>query len=626
MSKIEGHTINPTIIPTKAFCIRLFCPLKLGWRAYAQTRFERSLHRLKRILKTLWETLKPYKTLTILTLVLIVAQIGADLAIPRLIQQIIDQGVRQGNLTIVLQTAGLMLGLSVISCALAVASSLTSIRVSEGVGRDLRKQFFMKIQGFSYGNLDNYSTGQLMVRISSDVSAMQRLVHMAVRMGAKGPLMMVGSVVMMFITAPQLAIWVVPVMLLAMGVVVYFSLRMEPAFRDVQEKLDRMNTVLQENIAGAELIKSFDRAEFEEVRFGKSNQDFTSSSVRVMQFMAAMDPFLTFAVNLAIVLIIWVGGLQSIGGNLSTGKLVAFVNYMLATQVPLIFMINLSNNWANGMASGKRVCDALDEQPEIVQADPGVSFSGSQLEACTMENVSFAYRDTLSTKVLEDIDLQTAPGQMVAILGATGSGKSTLVNLIPRFYDPTSGQVAVNGLDLRQAELSSLQMRIGVVPQESILFSGSIRDNLRYGRPSATDAEVEQAAKAAQIHAFIQSLPQGYDTYIEERGVNLSGGQKQRMAIARALVVKPDYLILDDSTSAVDVETEASIQDAIRQMMRGKTIFMVAQRISTVLNADKILVLDQGKIAAEGDHKTLMATSRIYREIFESQLGNGVEL
>ena len=581
---------------------------------------------MKRILNTLWETLQPYKKITILTLVLIVAQIGADLAIPRLIQQIIDQGVRQGDLRIVLQTSGLMLGLSVISAALAIASSLTSIRVSEGVGRDLRKQFFMKIQSFSYGNLDNYSTGQLMVRISSDVSAMQRLIHMSVRMGAKGPLMMVGSVVMMFITAPQLAIWVVPVMLLAMAVVVYFSLRMEPAFRSVQEKLDRMNTVLQENIAGAELIKSFDRAQYQEERFGRSNQAFTDSSVRVMQFMAAMDPFLTFAVNLAIVLIIWVGGLQSIGGNLSTGKLVAFVNYMLATQVPLIFMINLSNNWANGMASGKRVCDALDEQPEIVQADPGVSFAGSNLDGCTMENVSFAYRDTLSTKVLEDIDLQTAPGQMVALLGATGSGKSTLVNLIPRFYDSISGKVAVNGLDLRQANLSSLQARIGVVPQESILFSGSIRDNLRYGRPGATDAEVEQAAQAAQIHAFIRSLPQGYDTHIEERGVNLSGGQKQRMAIARALVVKPDYLILDDSTSAVDVETEANIQDAIRQMMRGKTIFMVAQRISTVLNADKILVLDQGRIAAEGDHKTLMATSRVYREIFESQLGNGVEL
>ena len=581
---------------------------------------------MKRILNTLWETLQPYKKITILTLVLIVAQIGADLAIPRLIQQIIDQGVRQGDLRIVLQTSGLMLGLSVISAALAIASSLTSIRVSEGVGRDLRKQFFMKIQSFSYGNLDNYSTGQLMVRISSDVSAMQRLIHMSVRMGAKGPLMMVGSVVMMFITAPQLAIWVVPVMLLAMAVVVYFSLRMEPAFRSVQEKLDRMNTVLQENIAGAELIKSFDRAQYQEERFSRSNQAFTDSSVRVMQFMAAMDPFLTFAVNLAIVLIIWVGGLQSIGGNLSTGKLVAFVNYMLATQVPLIFMINLSNNWANGLASGKRVCDALDEQPEIVQADPGVSFAGSNLDGCTMENVSFAYRDTLSTKVLEDIDLQTASGQMVALLGATGSGKSTLVNLIPRFYDPISGKVAVNGLDLRQANLSSLQARIGIVPQESILFSGSIRDNLRYGRPGATDAEVEQAAQAAQIHAFIRSLPQGYDTHIEERGVNLSGGQKQRMAIARALVVKPDYLILDDSTSAVDVETEANIQDAIRQMMRGKTIFMVAQRISTVLNADKILVLDQGKIAAEGDHKTLMATSRVYREIFESQLGNGVEL
>jgi len=451
-------------------------------------------------------------------------------------------------------------------------------------------------------------------------------VHMSLRMGAKGPLMMVGSVVMMYLTAPKLAIWVVPVMLLAMAVVVYFSLRMEPAFRAVQEKMDRMNTVLQENIAGAELIKSFDRAAFQEERFGKANQDFTKSSVRVMQFMAAMDPFLTFAVNLAIVLIVWVGGLQSIDGSLSIGKLVAFVNYMLATQVPLIFLINLSNNWANGMASGKRVCDVLDEMPKIEQATPAQSFAGSTLGACKMEDVSFSYDDDQAAKVLEDIDLQTAPGQMVAILGATGAGKSTLVNLIPRFYDPTSGKVAVNGIDLRQANLGSLQMRIGVVPQESILFSGSIRENLRYGRPTATDAEVEQAAKAAQIHAFIQSLPEGYDTHIEQRGANLSGGQKQRMAIARALVVKPDYLILDDSTSAVDVETEASIQEAIRQMMRGKTIFMVAQRISTVLNADKILVLDQGRIAAEGDHKTLMATSPIYREIFESQLGNGVEL
>ncbi len=581
---------------------------------------------MKRLLKALWETIQPYKTISILTLLLIVAQIGADLMIPRLIQKIIDQGVRQANLPIVLQTATLMVGLSILSAALAVASSLTSVRVSEGVGRDLRKQFFMRIQSFSHGNLDNYSTGQLMVRISSDVSAMQRLVHMSLRMGAKGPLMMVGSVVMMFITAPELAIWVVPVMLLAMAVVVYFSLRMEPAFRAVQEKMDRMNTVLQENIAGAELIKSFDRAEFQEERFGKANQDFTNSSVRVMQFMSAMDPFLTFAVNLAIVLIVWVGGLQSIEGSLSIGKLVAFVNYMLATQVPLIFLINLSNNWANGMASGKRVCDVLDEMPKIEQATPAQSFAGSTLGALKMDDVSFSYDGDQATKVLEDIDLQTAPGQMVAILGATGAGKSTLVNLIPRFYDPSSGKMAVNGIDLRQADLASLQMRIGIVPQESILFSGTIRENLRYGRPGASDAEVEQAAKAAQIHAFIQSLPEGYETHIEQRGANLSGGQKQRMAIARALVVKPDYLILDDSTSAVDVETEASIQESIRQMMRGKTIFMVAQRISTVLNADKILVLDQGRIAAEGDHKTLMATSPIYREIFESQLGNGVEL
>ncbi|MEA4811807.1 MAG: ABC transporter ATP-binding protein [Anaerolineaceae bacterium] len=581
---------------------------------------------MKRVFGHLWRSLRPYRGISAFTLLLITAQIGADLMIPRLIQRIIDSGVRHGNLSVVLQTSALMIGLSLLSCALAVGSSLCSIRVSEGIGRDLRKEFFLKVQSFSYGNLDRYSTGQLMVRISSDVSAMQRLVHMSLRMGAKGPLMMTGSVVMMFLTAPQLAVWVVPVMFLAMGVVVYFSMRMEPAFRTVQEKLDRLNTVLQENIAGAELVKSFDRADFEEARFEESNQAFTSSSIRVMQFMAVLDPFLTFTVNLAIVVIIWAGGLQSISGSLSPGTLVAFVNYMLAVQVPLLFMITMSNNLANGLASGKRVCDLLDEPAEVAEADDLISLNGAALGECRLDRVAFSYHDNPTHQVLEDINLRSEPGQMIAILGATGAGKSSLVNLIPRFYDPHAGQVLVNGIDLRRVKQSSLLARIGVVAQESILFSGSIRDNLRYGRPNASDAEVEAAAKAAQIHAFIQNLPDGYETHIEQRGANLSGGQKQRMAIARALLVQADYLILDDSTSAVDVETEAKIQQEIRQIMRGKTIFMVAQRISTVLNADKIIVLDHGRIAAEGSHQRLMLSSPIYREIFESQLGSGAGL
>ncbi len=577
------------------------------------------------VIRKLIKAVKPYSTMAWGTLLLVTFQVFTDLWIPRLIQRIIDKGLRQQNLELLINTALIMLGLSVLSAALAVLSSLGSVRVGEGVARDLRDEVFLKIQSFSYGNLDRYSTGELMVRISSDVSAVARLVHMTLRMGTKGPLMMIGAVVMMFVTAPKLAIYVVPILVIAMVVIFYFSSRMEPVYRAVQEKLDRLNTVLQENIAGAELIKSFVRDAHEEARFEDTNQDFTASSIRVMQFMTLMSPLVNFSINLAIILIIWMGGLQTISGELTTGQLVAFVNYMLTMQVPLVFMVNMANNYASAKASGYRVLEILEAQIEVPPADDPVSFAGPPLQHLAFDQVSFRYNGSAEYKILEDISFTAQAGQTVAILGATGAGKSTLVNLIPRFYDPRLGKVEINGVDLRQADEDSLLMRMGIAPQESVLFSGSIRDNIRYGRPNASEAEVITAAQAACIHDFITSLPEGYDTMVEERGVNFSGGQKQRLAIARALLVHPDYLILDDSTSAVDVETEAHIQEAIREVMRGKTVFMVAQRISTVLNADKILVLDQGRIAAQGTHRELLATSPIYREIFDSQLGGGLD-
>jgi ATP-binding cassette subfamily B protein len=398
---------------------------------------------------------------------------------------------------------------------------------------------------------------------------------------------------------------------------------MEPLFRTVQQKLDWLNTVLQENIAGARLVKAFVRADYESERFEAANEDFTKRTIRVTQFMSSMSPALTIFVNLGMVIVIWAGGLEAIRGQLSEGQIIAFTNYLLTTMGPLVMMTMLSNIWANGLASLQRIDEVLDTIPEVQEAPDAQPLPDEAPGRVAFENVSFHYNGGSQGIVLEAVNLMAEPGQMVAILGATGAGKSSLVNLVPRFYDASSGRILVDGVDVRQLDGQSLAAHIGIVPQETILFSGSVRDNIRYGRPDACDEEVVAAARAAQAHDFIVNLPNGYDTHVEERGVNLSGGQKQRLAIARAILTRPKILILDDSTSSVDVETETKIQDALRRQMRDRTSFVVAQRISTVLNADKIVVIDQGKIAATGTHTELMQSSPIYREIYDSQLGDG---
>ncbi len=567
--------------------------------------------------------LKPYWELAVISLALLATVLLIDLSIPRLIQRIIDQGVNQQNMSVVLQTSAIMIGLSLLQFLLAVWNNVFSIRVGEGIARDLREALFVKIQSFSYGNIDRFTTGRLMVRLSSDTGAVQRVFQISLRIGTRAPLLMIGSLILMFNTNPNLALTMLPLLLVTSVIIVFFSIRMEPLFLSVQQKLDRLNTVLQENIAGARLVKAFVRAEHENRRFAAANEDLTERNVKVMTFMSTMSPVLTFFVNIGIVLVVYAGGLRVIQGSMTDGQIIAFVNYLSTTMGPLLMMTMLANTWANGIASAQRVNEVLEAQPEVQDIPDARPLPESAQPRLAFKNVSFHYNGSSDYTVLDKINLTAEPGQTVAILGATGAGKSSLINLIPRLYDPTSGRVEIDGVDIRTVQQDSLLAHVGIVPQETILFSGSVRDNIRYGKPGASDEEVEAAARTAQAHDFILQLPQGYDTHVEERGVNLSGGQKQRIAIARAIILKPKILILDDSTSSVDVETETKIQNALQEILRGCTSFVVAQRISTVLKADKIVVIDKDRVAAEGTHAELIRTSPIYQEIYESQLGSG---
>jgi ATP-binding cassette, subfamily B, multidrug efflux pump len=577
---------------------------------------------LKGDIRKLLRFVKPYRSLALFAFVMLLGMVAFDLAVPRLIERIIDEGIKAKNMGVVLRTAVLMLFVSASSALVAVLNSNSSVRVGESVARDLREALFVGIEGFSYGNLDEFSTGTLMVRLTSDSSAVQRLVQVSLRIGTRAPLTMIGSIILMFVTSPRLATLMIPLLFVAGAAIVFFSVKMEPLFRDVQRKLDRLNTVLQENISGARLVKSFVRAGRETERFDAANEDLNQRTIRVQEFMSSMTPILTLLINIGMVLVVYFGGFDAVRGKLSLGQIVAFTNYLLATLQPLTMMTQLSNTWANGLASLKRIDEVIDTEPEVKESPNALPAPDSA--DVSFDRVSFRYRGEAKVSVLDSVSFQAEQGVMVAILGATGSGKSSLVNLIPRFYDVTGGAVRIGGRDVRDMKEASLLGLVAIVPQESILFSGTVRDNIRYGKPGASEEEVVAAARTAQAHEFILALPQGYDTHIEERGGNLSGGQKQRIAIARAAIMKPDILIMDDSTSAVDVETETKIQASLKEFLVGSTCFVVAQRISTVLNADKILVLDEGRVVAEGKHAELLESSPIYREIYDSQLGGGV--
>jgi ATP-binding cassette, subfamily B, multidrug efflux pump len=579
-------------------------------------------------IKKLLHFVKPYWRRSLVSLFFLVCVVLMDLTIPRLIQRVIDQGINGNNMQVVISTSIMMLIISLLQVLFALANNLFSIQVGEAVARDLREALFLKIQSFSFGNLDHLNTGQLMVRLSSDTTAFQRMVQVSLRIGTRAPLLMTGSIILMFITDSRLALMILPVLLGTAGVILFFVSRMGPLFMTVQKKLDRLNTVLQENIAGVRLVKAFVRAEYEGERFAESNEDYTDRNIRVMRFMATLSPAMSIFVNIGMVVVIWAGGLQSVRGGVSVGQIIAFLNYLYTTMGPLGIMVLLANVVAAATASAERINEVLETVPEVQDVpDPrGLPNLDGKGIRVAFEGVDFHYNGTDDGLVLNGVDLVAEPGQTVAILGATGAGKSSIVNLVPRFYDVASGGITWNGVDIRDIRQSELLSEVGVVPQETVLFSGTVRDNIRYGKPEASEYEVIAAAKAAQAHDFILNLPNGYETRVEERGVNLSGGQKQRIAIARALLLKPSILILDDSTSSVDVETETKIQDAMKSWLQDSTTFVVAQRISTVLHADKILILDEGKVVAQGKHHELMQSSPVYQEIYASQLGDGVKV
>lgn len=566
--------------------------------------------------------LKPYRFWALIAPVLMMLEVAMDLMQPRMIARIVDEGIAQLNLPLVYQTGGLMIGLAFIGALGGMSNGFFAVRAVQGFAADLRETLFRKVQGLSFANLEELEIGQLVTRLTNDVTQVQQAIYMTLRMMIRAPLLLIGSLIMAIVTSPQLIFIPLILMPLELLVVLWFINKATPLYTRVQEKLDALNSVVQENLAGVRVVKAFVRGTHEEKRFGNANDALVGQTLVVARLSAATMPFMMLTMNLGVVAVLWFGGVQVTRGGMQLGQIIAFVNYLTTTLFSLMMVSMLVIMVARAEASATRIQEVLLSQA-TVQDRPDARQIQAPQGRIAFENVTFSYNGNGCDAVLKGVNFTAEPGQTVALLGTTGAGKSSLVHLIPRFYDVTGGRVTFDGLDIRELDQESLRKSIGMALQETVLFSGTIRDNIRYGKPEASDEEVWAAARAAQAHDFIMSFPEGYDTEVGQRGVNLSGGQKQRIAIARALLVQPAVLILDDSTSAVDVETETKIQDALENLMRGRTSFVIAQRISTVLTADKILVLDDGRIAAEGTHAELLASSPIYRDIYTSQLGNG---
>ncbi len=572
--------------------------------------------------------LKPYWHWAAIAPFLMILEVTMDLMQPRMVQRIVDEGIARMDMNIVIQTGLLMILLAVIGAFGGMSNGIFAELAAQGFGADLREHLFAKVQSLSFANLDQLETGQLITRLTNDVTQVQDAIVMIVRILVRSPLLLVGSLVMAIITSPQLAFLPLVLMPIELAAVILIVKKATPLFTQVQECLDHLNEVMQENLAGVRVVKAFVRACHEIARFGQVNQSLTDKTTHAGRTVAIMPSFMMMTMNLGIIGVLWFGGIEVTRDGMQIGQIIAFVNYLTTTLFALMMVSQLIMQLARAEASAKRIQEVLDSQPKVLEREEArrdLSLQGK----IAFENVAFSYYGNGSrfksneVNVLKGVSFTAEPGQTIAILGATGAGKTSLVHLIPRFYDVNSGRVTIDGIDVRDIDQKTLRRQIGIALQEVVLFSGTIRDNIRYGQPDASDEEVIAAAKAAQAHDFILAFPDGYDTELGQHGINLSGGQKQRIAIARALLVKPSILILDDSTSAVDVETESKIQETLETIMQQRTSLVIAQRISTVLNADKIIVLDDGRVAAQGTHGELMTSSPIYREIYDSQLGTG---
>jgi ATP-binding cassette subfamily B protein len=598
--------------------------------------------------------LRPYWPITFGALVSLLLVAAANLAAPQILRLVIDQGIRAADQTTLIWATLALLGVALVRGVFSFTQGFWSEKASQAVAYDMRNALFDRLQNLSFSYHDQAQTGQLMTRITSDVEQVRTFISMGLLQLLSAIALLLGSVTALFSMNGRLALIVLLTIPATAAVLVRFMRTIMPTFGIIQRKLGALNTVLQENLVGVRVVQAFAREPYEAGRYRTMNDELLDVNLTLLRGFANNFPLIFLISNLGTLAVIWLGGRQVIGGALTIGELVAFNTYLTLLLMPIMMLGMIAAQISRAGVSAERIFEVLDTQSEVVDR-PGAQPLADVRGRVAFEHVWFGYALTKDERrmtndqltgggrggpaaagsrspmafgpssgdsyTLKDVSFVAEPGQTVAIMGQTGSGKSTIINLIPRFYDAVGGRVTIDGQDVRDVTLESLREQIGIVLQDTTLFSGSIRENVAYGRPDASDAEVEAAARAAQAHDFIMSFPDGYATIVGERGIGLSGGQRQRIAIARALLRDPRIMILDDSTSAVDGQSEYQLQQALGHLMKGRTAFVIAQRISTVRGADLILLLDHGRIVAQGTHDELLRESALYGEIIDSQFG-----
>ena len=572
--------------------------------------------------KRLLAYLKPYWWLVLLAPLSMVLEVSMDLLQPQLMSTIVDDGVLGGDMQLILSTGLWMLGVALVGGVGGVASGAFASAAAQGFGDDLRRDAFAKVMSLSCQQTDRFTTGSLVTRMTNDITAVQELVNMSLRMFVRTSIQFAGGIAMLLalnVNFGMILLFSLPVQLLCMWL---FLSKASPLFSVVQRKLDRVNAVVQENVTGTRVIKAYVREQHEIERFSQANNQLMDTSLRVQKLMARLNPILMIIMNASVVAIILIGGYQVEARAMQVGQVMAAITYITQILMSMMMVGMMFQTISRARASAERIREVLYTQPAL---QDGASPARPGQGRVEFRGVSFHYPNYSAKPVLRDISFTVEPGQTVAILGATGCGKSSLVSLVPRFYDATGGAVLVDGVDVRDYPLEALRAKIGFVLQKSELFSGTVLDNLRWGNPDATEEEARRAARIAQADEFITGFQEGYRTMVSEKGASLSGGQKQRMAIARAILKMPEILIFDDSTSALDLATEARLQAALRQNLQGTTVILIAQRVASVKNADRIAVLEDGALAAFGTHEQLLQSCGVYQDIYRSQVREGDE-
>ncbi|MBT2582889.1 ABC transporter ATP-binding protein [Planococcus sp. ISL-109] len=563
------------------------------------------------------KNLSPYKWIVLGVVALVFGQSIAELFLPTLMADIIDNGVVKGNIPYIWEIGGWMLLVSAIGAAAAVFASYYSAKAAMGMGRDLRQKVFKHVGQFSLQEFDEVGTASLITRTTNDITQVQQVVIMLLRMVISAPIMLVGGVILAVSKDAQLSLVIIGAMpVLAVSILLILKYGM-PLFQQVQKQLDGLNLVVRENLTGIRVIRAFNRESQEKARLQKANRDLADVSIRVNKVMAFLMPVMMLVMNMTVVAVIWFGGIRINNGAMQIGDLMAFIQYVMMIMFALVMASFMFVMVPRAAVSAKRINEVLEMQPAF--KDDGTEKANRTRGTLEFEDVTFYYPGA-EEPALSNISFTARPGEITALIGGTGSGKSTLVNLVPRFYEATSGTIRVNGVDIRQASQQEVRSKIGFVPQKSMLFTGTIADNIRFGKQDASQAELDHAARIAQATEFIDQIDGGYAAEIEQGGSNLSGGQKQRLSIARALIRKPDVYIFDDSFSALDFKTDAKLRKALKDETKNATALLVAQRVSTVVDADRIIVLEKGRVVGMGTHKELLESNEVYREIALSQL------